>query len=159
MPEVFDMHPYPLGSVCPWDESKWQASVLEKAAQDSGVDASSIIQHERLPQGFTSISDRRYILRPEAIESVFLLYRIIGDPLLQEKAWHKVINIFKYLEMEFANAALRYVTDPFAPKDDSMESTWAAETLKYFYLILSEPDLISLDKFVFKTEAHLFRRP
>ena len=29
-----------------------------------------------------------------------------------------------------------------------------AETLKYFYLIFSEPSLISLDEWVFNTEAH-----
>jgi mannosyl-oligosaccharide alpha-1,2-mannosidase len=68
-------------------------------------------------------------------------------------------NISKYTETEFANAALRDVTDPSAPKDDSMESFWTAETLRYFYLIFSEPNLISLDKFVFNTEAHPFRRP
>lgn len=159
MPEVFDMQPCQRGSECSWDETKWQASVLEKAGQESGADASSVIRHERLPQGFTSISDRRYILRPEAIESVFLLYRITGDPLLQEKAWQMFTNISKYTETEFANAALKDVTNPTAPKDDSMESFWTAETLKYFYLIFSEPDLISLDQFVFNTEAHPFRRP
>lgn len=34
-----------------------------------------------------------------------------------------------------------------------------AETLKYFYLIFSEPSLIDLDEWVFNTEAHPFRRP
>lgn len=35
-----------------------------------------------------------------------------------------------------------------------------AETLKYLYLLFSEDDVISLDKFVFNTEAHpLMRRP
>jgi mannosyl-oligosaccharide alpha-1,2-mannosidase len=40
---------------------------------------------------------------------------------------------------------------------DSMESFWMAETLKYFYLIFSEPDVLSLDDWVFNTEAHPFR--
>lgn len=39
------------------------------------------------------------------------------------------------------------------------QSFWIAETLKYFYLIFSEPDLISLDDYVFNTEAHPFRLP
>lgn len=34
-----------------------------------------------------------------------------------------------------------------------------AETLKYFYLVFSEPDLISLDEDVFNTQAHPFKRP
>ena len=40
-----------------------------------------------------------------------------------------------------------------------MESFWLAETLKYFYLLYSDPDLISLDEWVLNTEAHPFRRP
>jgi len=40
-----------------------------------------------------------------------------------------------------------------------MESFWTAETLKYFYLTFSEPELISLDDFVFNIEAHPLRRP
>lgn len=34
-----------------------------------------------------------------------------------------------------------------------------AETLKYLYLIFSLSDTISLDDFVFNTEAHPLRRP
>ena len=40
-----------------------------------------------------------------------------------------------------------------------LQSFWLSETLKYFYLIFSPPFLISLDDFVFNTEAHPFRRP
>ena len=52
--------------------------------------------------------------------------------------------------------------DCFSPsvKDrriDRMESFWFAETLKYFYLIFADPDLVSLDEFVLNTEAHPFR--
>ena len=64
---------------------------------------------------------------------------------------------------EFANAALSDITatdiDGLPPKDDRMESFWLAETLKYFYLIFSEPSLIGLDEYVLNTEAHPLRRP
>ena len=39
-------------------------------------------------------------------------------------------------------------------KRDNMESFWLAETLKYFYLLFSDNDLLPLDKLVFNTEAH-----
>ena len=45
------------------------------------------------------------------------------------------------------------------PKFDGMESFWTAETLKYFYLIFAETDVVSLDEYVFNTEAHPLRRP
>lgn len=47
--------------------------------------------------------------------------------------------------------------DP-APKRDNMESFWMAETLKYFYLLFSDPDFIPLEDVVFNTEAHVFPR-
>lgn len=40
-----------------------------------------------------------------------------------------------------------------------LQSFWMAETLKYFYLTFSEPNVISLDDWVFNTEAHPFRIP
>jgi len=46
------------------------------------------------------------------------------------------------------------IADVTIPKDqetqklDECESFWMAETLKYFYLIFSEPDLMSLDDYV-----------
>lgn len=43
--------------------------------------------------------------------------------------------------------------------ENKMESFWTAETLKYFYLVFSTPDMIDLDEWVFNTEAHPFRRP
>lgn len=42
---------------------------------------------------------------------------------------------------------------------NEMESFWTGETLKYFYLLFSEPDLVSLDRYVFNTEAHPLLRP
>jgi mannosyl-oligosaccharide alpha-1,2-mannosidase len=140
MPEWFKMSSCPTLDMCEWDETRWRAE-----AQDGR------------PFGFTEISDSRYILRPEAIESVFVLHRITGDIKFQDAAWDMFQAIENNTRTEFANAALHDVTQQNPNKDDSMESFWMAETLKYFYLVFSEPDLISLDDFVFNTEAHPFR--
>ncbi|RYP57711.1 hypothetical protein DL769_009325 [Monosporascus sp. CRB-8-3] len=42
------------------------------------------------------------------------------------------------------------------PHDDYMESFWPAEALKYYYLFFCPPDIISLNDYVFNTEAHPF---
>jgi len=39
------------------------------------------------------------------------------------------------------------------------QSFWMAETLKYFFLTFSEPKVMSLDDWVFNTEAHPFKIP
>ena len=112
------------------------------------------------PAGFTGVTDTKYSLRPEAIESVFYLYRITGDERLQDAAWDMFQAIEQYTKTDLANAELKNVfsTNPITHAD-TMESFWTAETLKYFYLVFSDPGVISLDDFVFNTEAHPFRLP
>ncbi|KAM7204633.1 Glycosyl hydrolase family 47 domain containing protein [Rhypophila sp. PSN 637] len=118
------------------------------------------IKRERLVPGFASLNDRRYILRPEAIESVWYMYRITGDPIWQEKGWRMFESIIKATQTEVGHSAIDDVTTAEeAMPTDSMESFWLAETLKYFYLLFTTPDVISLDEWVFNTEAHPFRRP
>lgn len=158
MPEVFHVQSCPSLEPCQWDESKWHEGIISKT---SSADVERTIKDQRLPRGFTKISDARYILRPEAIESVFIMYRITGDSYWRERAWEMWTAIDKMTWTELANSAVWDVNPKEgeeAPKSDMMESFWLGETLKYFYLIFSEPDLVSLDDWVFNTEAHPFRR-
>jgi mannosyl-oligosaccharide alpha-1,2-mannosidase len=158
MPEVFTVVPC-NNDPCVWEANRWHEALVAGAETEESSDATEIAKSRRLTPGFVTMNDRRYILRPEAIESVFILYRVTGEHELQEKAWNMWQSIKKHTETEFANAAISDMSNPTAPKSDSMESFWTAETLKYFYLVFSEPSLISLDEFVFNTEAHPFRRP
>lgn len=96
--------------------------------------------------------------RPEAIESVFILYRITGDETLRERAWKMFNSIIAPTITNIAHAALDDCMAENPPKADRMESFWLAETLKYFYLIFSDSDLVSLDDYVLNTEAHPLRR-
>jgi mannosyl-oligosaccharide alpha-1,2-mannosidase len=88
------------------------------------------------------------VTRPEAIESVFILYRITGDKAYQDIAWEMFESIENATKTHIANSAVDDVTQVTPAKADRMESFWLAETLKYFYLVFSEPDLISLDDYV-----------
>ncbi|KAK0673707.1 family 47 putative glycoside hydrolase [Cercophora samala] len=119
------------------------------------------LKNEFLPPGFTSLNDKRYILRPEAIESVWYMYRITGDPVWQDKGWKMFESVIKHTQTEVGHSAIRDVTakSDAGGMDDSMESFWLAETLKYFYLLFAEPGVVSLDEWVLNTEAHPFRRP
>ncbi|ROW09484.1 hypothetical protein VMCG_02152 [Cytospora schulzeri] len=166
MPEAFKMAPCASRDVCEWDELAWKKQVVLAAGETPTGNfledvelADKIIAEQRLPKGFSSIPDRRYILRPEAIESVFVLYRATGRKELLDAAWAMFTAINKITSTRLANSAVSDMTTPGPPSTtDSMESFWMGETLKYFYLIFSKPDLVSLDDFVFNTEAHPFRR-
>lgn len=106
------------------------------------------IREERLPAGFTKISSRKYILRPEAIESVFIMYRLTGNKYWRENGWRMYEAIAAYTRTELAHSAINDVTSGAPEFSDSMESFWLAETLKYFYLLFSDPSVVSLDEYV-----------
>ncbi|KAJ2995434.1 hypothetical protein NUW58_g944 [Xylaria curta] len=117
------------------------------------------IKTEKLPKGFVDVGSRAYILRPEAIESVWYMYRITGDKKWQEKGWKMFEAIRRHTTTEAGNSAINNVLSQKPTQLNEMESFWTAETLKYFYLLYSEPNLISLDHWVLNTEAHPFKRP
>ncbi|KAL8675398.1 MAG: hypothetical protein Q9168_000229 [Polycauliona sp. 1 TL-2023] len=121
--------------------------------------ALSRIRDENLPKGVTKITSSRYILRPEAIESVFIMYRVTGDDYWRSKGWAMFQSIQNYTRAEFGASAISDVMSANPLPMDEMESFWLAETLKYFYLLFSEPDFYSLDDYVLNTEAHPFKRP
>ncbi|KAF2201723.1 class I alpha-mannosidase-like protein [Delitschia confertaspora ATCC 74209] len=162
MPETFTAIPCSDPNDCDWSIDKWHDAVVKTRHVEEFHDMQRLIREYGLIPGFTEISDRRFLLRPEAIESVFIVYRITGDPKLQEAAWRMFQVIQNATETDLANSAIADVTCPRGEeteKLDSCESFWMAETLKYFYLIFSEPDFVSLDEWVFNTEAHPLRRP
>ncbi|KAF2400729.1 class I alpha-mannosidase-like protein [Trichodelitschia bisporula] len=166
MPEIFRAVPCENATDCKWDKSLWYKSVSSSMVTLEGDVPSSLddraerlIGQFRLPPGFSEIRDSRYILRPEAIESIFILYRITGDTKYQDTAWRMFNAIHNVTHTGISYAGIEDVTQAWPPKIDSSESFWMAETLKYFYLIFSEPELISLDEYVFNTEAHPLKRP
>lgn len=95
------------------------------------------------------------ILRPETIESLFYLWRFTGNKTYQEWGW----NIFRAFEnnsrTDTGYSGLKDVSR--GDKDNMMQSFFLAETLKYLYLLFSPPSFISLDEWVFNTEAHPLR--
>ncbi len=106
------------------------------------------ILEERLPPGYIKIRQSDYRLRPEAIESVFIMHRITGDETWREKGWTMFDAVDKATKTDVAHAAVKDVTSQLGEQQDTMESFWLAETLKYYYLLFSEPDLVSLDDYV-----------
>ncbi|CAI4218992.1 unnamed protein product [Parascedosporium putredinis] len=156
MPERFDLVPCPgdllAPATCPWDRAAWNAAKTQYPARKAN-----------LPRGFASAKDPRYLLRPEAIESLFVLYRVTGDELYVEAAWDMFVAVSEATATEIANAAVLDVTvaktaKKEVPKEDYMELL-ASRDPQILLPHLLTPDLISLDDFVLNTEAHPLRRP
>lgn len=129
MPETSNLIPCAKDDLCQWDAVKWHIAVSEHASvkdREEKTGSSDIIKAQRLQPGFASITDKRYLLRPEAIESVFILYRITGDQSLQENAWNMFRSIYTHSRTPLAHAAIKDVTNSTTPTEheDSMESFW-----------------------------------
>ncbi|KAF2434175.1 alpha-mannosidase IC [Tothia fuscella] len=142
MPENGKLAQCPSPASCPWDEELW------KQRGDGSWKAP-----------YNQVRDARYLLRPEALESLFYMYRITGESRYQDMAWDMYQTIESNTKAAFGNAELSSVMTNPPPQRDFMQSFWFSEAVKYLYLIFSEPDLVSLDDFVFNTEAHPFRIP
>ncbi|KIH88672.1 mannosyl-oligosaccharide alpha-1,2-mannosidase [Sporothrix brasiliensis 5110] len=164
------------GLRCVYSEDKWRAALKEHWKQvslngggDGNVDdgVENIMKEGRIPPGMLDVDNPHYLLRPEAIESIFVMWRLTGDKQWQEKAWRMFQHVVRHTgaapgsgnEGQVAAAAVEDVLrgDSNALMD-RMESFWLAETLKYFYLVFEDFDVLSLDEWVFNTEAHPFRR-
>lgn len=145
MPETFSAIPCPNRTACAWDEKAWHAAI------DSNLDEETVrnrINAMQLSPGFSYIQDKRYLLRPEAIESVFILWRITNDQYWPDSGWNMFKAIQAHTTTEIAHSAINDVTMPAPKRVDEMESFWLAETLKYFYLLYSETSVVSLDEYV-----------
>ncbi|XP_050231469.1 mannosyl-oligosaccharide 1,2-alpha-mannosidase MNS3 [Mercurialis annua] len=100
-------------------------------------------------------ADRHNLLRPETVESLFVLYRITEDPKYREWGWQIFEAFEKYTKVESGGySSLEDVTVLPPQRRDKMETFYLGETLKYLYLLFGNTSNIPLDKFVFNTEAH-----
>lgn len=110
------------------------------------------IEPEMLNYKTMEVLHPNYYLRPEIIESAFYLYQLTGDEkyLAMGRYFWQKLKI--HCRTESGYAALENVITK--EKNDSMESFFFAETLKYFYLLFHPDKIIDLKEHVFNTEAH-----
>lgn len=126
LPEIFGLAACPTSSTAPsepcvWDQEAWKSQVKPWGGS-SGQEVAEGKAKRRMPRGFTDVRDARYILRPEAIESLFVLYRVTGKEELREMAWQMFLDIQVATSTPLANAAVEDVTVAGKPnKVDSME--------------------------------------
>ncbi|CDP19259.1 unnamed protein product [Coffea canephora] len=102
-------------------------------------------------------ADRHNLLRPETVESLFILYRITEDPKYREWGWQIFEAFEKHTKVDTGGyTSLDDVTTIPPQRRDKMETFFLGETLKYLYLLFGDESVLPLDEFVFNTEAHPF---
>lgn len=97
MPEVSEVVPCERKQAeedlvpCKWNETRWEEHSVHIS---------------RFPKPFKMVRDPQYLLRPEAIESLFILYRITGKADLLDVAWRMFESIKDATETKFAYSAI-----------------------------------------------------
>jgi len=105
------------------------------------------------------VGNTGYYLRPETLESYFLLWRTTRDPVWRERGWAAFLAIERECRTDSGYATPRNVAitrERGGVLGDSMPSYFLAETLKYLFLLFSEDSVLPLDTYVLNTEAHPF---
>ncbi|KAF4125781.1 mannosyl-oligosaccharide alpha-1,2-mannosidase [Geosmithia morbida] len=109
------------------------------------------------------VTSSYYILRPETVESLYYAYRVTGDSKYQDFAWDAFQRIQTLCRSGVGYAGLADVTvQSGSSQYDLQESFWAAETLKYLYLIFAPESPLQVsatgpNEYVYNTEAHPFK--
>jgi mannosidase alpha-like ER degradation enhancer 2 len=93
-----------------------------------------------------------YPLRPEALESAYILHTLTGDPRYKAMGWDIFQRIVRWCRVESGYAHLEDVRTK--EKADAMQSFFLAETLKYAFLLFAPEGTLAYDEVIFNTEAH-----
>ncbi|XP_025930706.1 ER degradation-enhancing alpha-mannosidase-like protein 1 [Apteryx rowi] len=96
-----------------------------------------------------------YPLRPELVESTYLLYQATKNPFYLHVGMDILQSLEKYTKAKCGYATLHHVVEK--TKEDRMESFFLSETCKYLYLLFDEENPVhkSGNKYMFTTEGHI----
>ena len=114
------------------------------------------IEPEVLDYSTMKVVHAGYPLRPEIIESAYVLHHFTRDPKYVRMGERFFADLIRHCRTDDGYSVLKDVVTK--EKGDLMPSYFLAETMKYLYLLFSPPSRLDFDKFVFNTEAHPMRR-
>jgi mannosidase alpha-like ER degradation enhancer 2 len=95
-----------------------------------------------------------YPLRPEIVESAYVLHELTGDPRYREMGRIFLADLRRHCRTGAGYTVLENVVTK--EQGDRMHSFFLAETMKYLYLLFA-PDALDFEAVVFNTEAHPLR--
>ncbi|KHJ43775.1 glycosyl hydrolase family 47 [Trichuris suis] len=102
-------------------------------------------------------ADEHSLLRPEAVEAWFYLYRLTNDSKYQDWGWDLLEAIEKHAKVASGYCSVVSVMKIPTTCQPKMESFLLSETFKYLYLLFDdEHSLFDLKQYIFNTEAHPF---
>jgi len=119
----------------------------------SGLSPDSV----RFDKGRMILGDNFYLLRPETVETFYVLYQVTKDDIYRKWGWEIFQKIIQHCRVEGWGFTPVKNVDRRHPEKDAegkMQSFLLAETFKYLWLLFNDENVVPLDRFVFNTEAH-----
>ena len=113
------------------------------------------IEPEALDYSTMTVTRAGYQLRPEIVESAYILSHYTRDPAYLDMGRTMFRDLVRHCRTDAGYTVLESVITK--QKGDLQHSFLLAETLKYFYLLF-EPGALDFDEVTFNTEAHPLRR-
>ncbi len=114
------------------------------------------IEPESIDYAKMEITTPYYMIRPEAIEATYYVWKATGNPEYYEMGKTMFESIEKYCQVENGYVQIRDVRTK--EKWDTLESFFFAETMKYCYLFFADDKSgFNFDEWVLNTEAHPLR--
>lgn len=95
----------------------------------------------------------KYLLRPETIESMYVMYSKTKNPIFREWGWKIWTTIRDKCRGTYGFGDYNGVNGN-GNVEDRAETWFFSETIKYLYLLFAEEGPTYLDEYVFNTEAH-----
>ena len=96
-----------------------------------------------------------YQLRPETVETLFILFRTTKNEKYREMGWEIFQAIEKHCKVQSGGySGIKDVLQVPPEHDDYMPSFFLAETLKYLLLLFQEDEQLPLAEYIFTTEGH-----
>ena len=114
------------------------------------------VEPEQMDYTTMEVVSAGYPLRPEALESAYILYTLTGDDRYKAMGWDIFRRIVRWCRNDVGFAHLESIQTK--EQADAMQSFFLAETLKYAYLLFAPPRTLEFQDVVFNTEAHPLRR-
>ena len=100
------------------------------------------VKFDNGPDDFVKGDAPYYILRPETVETFYILYHLTKDPVYREWGWEIFQAIEEHCKTEIGYASINDVET--MKQNNRMESFFLAETLKYLYLLHDDTNDIDL---------------
>ena len=126
----------------PVEDLKLAESITEQCAQSylaSPLGLGGETYKLNTIDGSIAIVNGKYQLRPEVVESLFVLWRITKDEKWREYGWNIFLNIEKHCKIATGGySGIKNVNHKKIVHDDYQPSFFIAETLKYLFLMFAE---------------------